>query len=91
MLVWRKVINLGDSAVGLSGADGARCSNWVSSGWAAPGNGAGSGRNNATDPIMGKWEIYCTKYTLFYAVCPGFSTLNPFSFDSMTNFIKYSF
>ena len=58
MLVWRKVINLGDSAVGLSGADGARCSNWVSSGWAAPGNGAGSGRNNATDPIMGKWEIY---------------------------------
>ena len=38
------------------------------SGLAAPGNGAGSGRNNATDPIMGKWEIYCTKYTLFYAV-----------------------
>ena len=33
MLVWRKVINLGDSAVGLSGADGARCSNWVSQGW----------------------------------------------------------
>ena len=30
MLVWRKVINLGDSAVGLSGPDGAQCSNGVS-------------------------------------------------------------
>lgn len=95
MLVWRKVINLGDSAVGLSGADGAQCSNWVSLCclWLhrVPGNGAGAGRNNATDPIMGKWEIYCTKYTLFYAVYPSFSTINPFSFDSMTNFIKYNF
>ena len=64
----------------------------IGSASAAPGrgNGAGAGSNNATDPIMGKWEIYCTKYTLFYAVYPSFSTINPFSFDSTTNFIKYN-